>query len=154
TLDYVLRDMTAPEGGFYSTEDADSEGEEGKFYVWTLDELETLLSPQEATVAARYWGVSEEGNFEGHTILNIHNPAAELVHELGLSVEQIEARVASARAKLLAARSQRIRPARDEKILTGWNGLMLRALAEAGRALDRPDYIAAAQRNADFALAH
>ncbi|GIV96795.1 MAG: thioredoxin domain-containing protein [Herpetosiphonaceae bacterium] len=153
TIDYILRDMTAPEGGFYSTEDADSEGEEGRFYTWTLQELRQVLG-EDATVAAAYWDVSEAGNFEGRNILHVQHDPLEFARQLAVSLEELQERVAGWRRKLLEARSQRVRPGRDEKMLTAWNGLMLRSLAEAGRALRRDDYIEAARRNADFLLNH
>ena len=139
TLDYVLRDMTDPAGGFYSAEDADSEGHEGKFYVWTADEIRAALTPDEAAAALAHWGVDRGPNFEGKSILYVPGePAPE--------------RVASARRKLFAIRERRVRPGRDDKVLAAWNGLALRAFAEAGRALGRADYIAAAVRNAEFLL--
>ncbi len=146
-LDYVVREMTGPAGGFYSTQDADSEGEEGKFFVWTQDEIRDLLgaarlgSPQAGadTFMAAY-GVTERGNFEGRNIL-------ELVGDMNQRAE-----LAEARRKLFAAREQRVHPGRDEKALTSWNGLMLAAFAEAARALNRDDYRQVAERNADFLL--
>ncbi|HEY1011336.1 MAG TPA: thioredoxin domain-containing protein, partial [Herpetosiphonaceae bacterium] len=157
TLDYVLRDMTDPAGGFYSSEDADSEGEEGKFYVWSAAEIDAALGAEDAALARRYWGVTEAGNFEGHTILNVGRPAAAPASgypagEVGMSAEQLWERIVAIRATLLELRSRRIRPARDEKILASWNGLMLRSFALAARVLDRADYRAAAERNAAFLL--
>jgi uncharacterized protein len=150
TLDYVLRDMTSEEGGFYSAEDADSEGEEGKFYVWTPDELEAVLNPDEASLAARYWDVTERGNFEGKNILHVTRPPEAVADEFGLSTEELFARIATIRAKLFAMRQERVRPGRDEKILAAWNGLMLRSLALAARVTGREDYCKAAVKNATF----
>ncbi|MBI1736735.1 MAG: thioredoxin domain-containing protein [Candidatus Rokubacteria bacterium] len=139
TLDYVLRDMTDPAGGFYSAEDADSEGHEGKFYVWTDDEIRAALAPAEAALALRYWGVDQGANFEGKNILYVAG-------------EPDPEAVATIREKLLAVRERRVRPGRDDKVLASWNGLACRAFAEAGRALGREDYIRAAVRNAEFIL--
>src|SRR5881296_2575733 len=139
TLDYVLREMTDPAGGFYSSQDADSEGHEGKFFVWTADELREILGEGDAEYAARYWGMDRGANFEGKSILYVAGePDAE--------------RIAPIRAKLYAARERRIHPGLDDKVLASWNGLACRALAEAGRALGRADYVAAAVKNAGFLL--
>ncbi len=137
TLDYVLREMRDPDGGFYSSQDADSEGVEGKFYVWSADEVRAALG-DDADTFMRIYGVSDEGNWEGHNILNLRLP------------EALDGRIAAARATLYDLRSKRIWPGLDDKILTSWNGLMLAAFAEAGQALRRPDYIDAAKSNADF----
>ena len=150
TLDYVLRDMTSEEGGFYSAEDADSEGEEGKYYVWTPDELEAALDPDEARLAVRYWDVTERGNFEGKNILHVARPPEAVADEFGLSPEELWARIAGIRAKLFAVREERVRPGRDEKILAAWNGLMLRSFALAARVTGREDYREAAIENATF----
>jgi uncharacterized protein YyaL (SSP411 family) len=150
TLDYVLRDMTSEEGGFYSAEDADSEGEEGKFYVWTPDELEAVLNPDEASLAARYWDVTERGNFEGKNILHVACPPEAVADEFGLSTEELWARIATIRAKLFAVREERVRPGRDEKILAAWNGLMLRSFALTARVTGREDYREAAVKNGTF----
>ena len=150
TLDYVLRDMTSEAGGFYSAEDADSEGEEGKFYVWTPEELEADLDPDEARLAARYWDVTERGNFEGKNILHVARPPEAVADEFGVSPEELWARIAGIRAKLFAVREERVRPGRDEKILAAWNGLMLRSFALAARVTGREDYREAAIENATF----
>ncbi len=154
-LDYVVREMTDQAGGFYSTQDADSEGQEGKFFIWTPAEIRDLLgavrpfggaqdrlrSPQaEADTFMAAYGVTERGNFEGQNIL-------ELVGDLDQRAE-----LAEARSKLFAAREKRVHPGRDEKVLTSWNGLMLAAFAEAARVLERGDYQQVAERNADFLL--
>ncbi len=150
TLDYVLRDMTSEEGGFYSAEDADSEGVEGKFYVWTPGELQTLLDPDEADLAVRYWDVTQRGNFEGKNILHVPLPPEAVAEEFGLSPEGLRKRITEIRNKLFVARERRVRPGRDEKILAAWNGLMLRSLALAARVTGREDYLEAAVRNATF----
>ncbi len=149
--DYVLREMTSPEGGFYSTTDADSEGEEGKFFVWTKGELEELLG-DDAPVAIEYWGVTTRGNFEGANILNVPNDKEVIAERLGLSVDALDAKLNALKDRLYAARTQRVHPGLDDKILTAWNGLMLASLAEAARVLEREDYYTAALRTADFLL--
>ncbi len=149
--DYILREMVAPDGSFYSTTDADSEGEEGKFFVWSKTELETLLG-SDAPIAIEYWGVSTRGNFEGHSILNVPNEDDVVAARLNLSVEDLRAKVEAIKHKLYAARTQRVHPGLDDKILTAWNGMMLASLAEAARVLDRADYREAAVKNADFLL--
>jgi uncharacterized protein len=138
TLDYVLREMTDPAGGFYSAQDADSEGHEGKFFVWTADEIRAVLGA-EADAAMAYWGVNRGSNFEGKSILYLPG-------------EPDPARMAAARRKLYEARERRVHPGRDDKVLAAWNGLMCQALAEAGRSLGRADYLTAAIRNAEFVL--
>jgi uncharacterized protein YyaL (SSP411 family) len=138
-LDYVVREMTDPAGGFYSTQDADSEGVEGKFFVWTPDEVHQVLGDRADEFMAAY-GVTRHGNFEGKNIL-------EFVGALDQRPALVEAR-----RKLFEARERRVHPSRDEKVLTSWNGLMLAAFAEAMRALDRDDYWEVARRNADFLL--
>jgi uncharacterized protein YyaL (SSP411 family) len=152
TLDYVLRDMTSPDGGFYSAEDADSEGEEGKFYVWTPREIEGVLDPDEAKLALRYWDVTERGNFEGKNILNVPRPPEAVADEFGLTPEVLWDRIVGIREKLLAFREERVRPGRDDKVLAAWNGLMLRSLSLAARVTGREDYREAALRNAAFLL--
>jgi uncharacterized protein YyaL (SSP411 family) len=138
TLDYVLREMTDPLGGFYSAQDADSEGHEGKFFVWTPDEVRAVLGA-DADVALAYWGVDRGANFEGKNILYVAGaPDPE--------------RIAGARRALFEAREQRVHPGRDDKVLAAWNGLMALAFAEAGRALGRDDYVRAAVRNVEFVL--
>jgi uncharacterized protein YyaL (SSP411 family) len=150
-LDYVVREMTAPEGGFYSTQDADSEGEEGKFFVWSVEEIDNLLSPADAALFKRYYGVTPEGNFEGKNILYMPLRADQAAEETQIGLN-LEMRLQKARQTLFAAREQRVKPGRDEKILTAWNGLMLRSVAEAARYLERDDYLQVARRNAEFLL--
>jgi uncharacterized protein YyaL (SSP411 family) len=149
TLDYVLREMRHEDGGFYSSQDADSEGVEGKFYVWSAAQIREALG-EDADTFMRIYGVSDEGNWEGHNILNLHVDPKGLAAQLNVDAEDLDTRMTEARAKLYALRSKRIWPGLDDKILTSWNGLMLAAFAEAGQALGRPDYIDAAQSNADF----
>jgi hypothetical protein len=152
TLDYVARDMTDPEGGFYSAEDADSEGEEGKFYVWTPGEIEAALEPDEAKLATRFWDVTERGNFEGKNILNVPRPPEAIAAEFDISAGELWQRIVRIREKLLAEREKRVRPGRDEKVLAAWNGLMLRAFAFAASVLDREDYREIAEKNASFLM--
>jgi uncharacterized protein YyaL (SSP411 family) len=141
TLDYLLREMSHSGGGFFSAQDADSEGREGASFVWTLEEIRRVLTPEEADLAATTYGMTAQGNFEGANILHV-------VVQAGESPDLM----AAARAKLRAARENRVRPARDEKILAGWNGLALAALAEAARALPSQRYREAAERAGDFIL--
>ncbi|MGC8838550.1 MAG: thioredoxin domain-containing protein, partial [Anaerolineae bacterium] len=152
TLDFVLREMRSPEGGFYATLDADSEGEEGRFYTWTPDEVERLLGPDLARAFNAYYGLTPQGNFEGRNVLHAPRHPDVVAHRLGLSPEGLEEALVEARARLLAAREARPRPARDEKVLAEWNGFALRALAEAGAALGRADYLQAARASAAFLL--
>ena len=152
TLDYVMRDMTDPEGGFYSAEDADSEGVEGKFYVWTPEEIEGVLEPEDAKLAERYWDVTERGNFEGKNILNVPRPPEAVAAEFGLSTEELWRRISAIRQRLFAERENRVRPGRDEKVLAAWNGLMLRAFALAASITGREEYRRVAEKNASFLL--
>jgi uncharacterized protein len=149
--DYVLREMTAPEGGFYSATDADSEGEEGKFFVWSYDELEELLG-EDAGIAIEYWGVTRGGNFEGHNILYVPNDDEVAAERLELSADELRAKIAAIKDTLYAARTQRVPPGLDDKILTSWNGLMLASLAEAAHVLEREGYYQAAIRSGEFLL--
>jgi uncharacterized protein YyaL (SSP411 family) len=150
-IEYVLRDMTDPSGGFYSTEDADSEGEEGKFYVWTPAELRALLGDEDARLFGEFYDVKALGNFEGRaSILHMDDTPLEVATRLGVSEAEVLAALERGRQVLFEARSQRVRPARDEKVLAAWNGMMLRAIAEAARVLGRADFLEAATRNAEF----
>ncbi len=151
TIDWVAREMTAPGGGFFSSLDADSEGHEGTFYVWTRAELEKALGDAAGVVTA-YWGVTEEPNFEGRYILHVPQNPAVVAARTGVTVDDVAEAVANARAVLLARRATRERPGRDEKILASWNGLMLRAVAESARAFGRDDHRALAVRNGEFLL--
>jgi hypothetical protein len=150
TLAYVEREMLDPAGGFYSSQDADSEGEEGKFFVWSKLEVDLALGQERSRIVRAYYGVSEVGNFEGRNILWRPRPDEEAAAELSISVDELQAIVADARTKLFAMRSQRIAPARDDKVLTSWNALMLKAFAEAGATLENENYIDIARRNARF----
>jgi uncharacterized protein len=154
TLDYLLRDMTDPQGGFYSGEDADSEGQEGKFYLWTPAEIEAVLGPEAARLFCRVYDVTAAGNFEGHNILNRLRPLAVEAKLLGCEPSLLAAQLDAARQELLAARAKRVRPGRDEKVLVGWNSLAIDALAKAGKALEEPRYKAAADSAADFLWDH
>ncbi|MEJ7624369.1 MAG: thioredoxin domain-containing protein [Pyrinomonadaceae bacterium] len=140
TLEYIRREMLDESGGFYSTQDADSEGEEGKFFVWTPKEIETVLGAENAKGFCDYFDVTAKGNFEGANILNIKNPAAAAAPDVEVG------------EKLFAEREKRIKPGRDEKVLTAWNGLMLAAFAEAAAVLANVDYLQIARENADFIL--
>src|SRR5690606_9102592 len=150
--DYILREMTGPEGGFYSTTDADSEGEEGKFFVWYNEDLYDLLEEEDADIAIEYWGMTPGGNFEGHNILHVPNEDAIAAERLGISEDELRARLAVIKDKLYAARTQRVHPGLDDKMLTAWNGMMLASLAEAARVLEREDYRTAAVRCGEFLL--
>jgi uncharacterized protein YyaL (SSP411 family) len=153
TLDYLLRDMTDPAGGFWSAEDADSEGEEGRFYVWTPGEIRDLLDLEDGDLFCSVYGVTDRGNFEGRSILHLARPIAAHAAEWGMPYEALSWRLAASRAKLLAARAGRVRPGIDDKVLVAWNGLAIDALARAGAVLDEPRYVAAAERAAAFLLA-
>jgi len=160
-LDYVLRDMTAAEGAFFSAEDADSEGEEGKFYVFTLAEVREVLGVEDASLARLAYGLEEEGNFAdeathtrtGANVLHQPKPPEELARLAGLAPGDLETRLESIRRRLLDYRSRRVRPHRDDKVLTDWNGLFIASLAKAGMAFGNEKYLRAATRAADFLLA-
>ncbi len=152
TLDYVLRDMTSPEGGFYSTQDADSEGHEGKYYVWTPREIEAVLGESDADLFCRYFDVSAEGNFEGLNVLNAPRSTDTVARLCRVSEDHLQRVIDRGKRALLEVRERRVKPGRDEKILTSWNALMMRSCAEAANALDREDYRHAAVRNAEFVL--
>ncbi len=152
-FDYVLRDLTDPQGGFYAAEDADSEGQEGTFYVWTPQEIAGVLGPDEAELFNRFYGVSPDGNFEhGTSILSIEQPLEPFAKLKGFDQKELAQRLATSRANLLAARATRLRPHRDDKILTSWNGLMIAALAYGASTLNQARYLQAAQRAAEFIL--
>ena len=150
TLDYVLRDMTDPAGGFYSSEDADSEGEEGKFYTWTPAEIAAVLGPEAAETFCRVYDVSDAGNFEGRNILNLPKTIEQCSALLQQEPAKLRADLAGWRQQLLAARSRRVRPGRDDKVLVSWNALMIDALALAAGALGEPRYLEAAEAAAKF----
>jgi uncharacterized protein len=151
TLEYVIRDMTDRSGGFYSSEDADSEGEEGKFYVWTKAEIVSILGGEDGAVFCEFFDVSEGGNFEhGKSILNTPRSIEEFAAEKSQAVDAIRKIIDQGKRKLFNSREQRVRPGRDDKSLAAWNGLMLTALAEAANILRRDDYREVAIRNAAF----
>jgi uncharacterized protein YyaL (SSP411 family) len=151
-LDYVVREMTDSTGGFYSTQDADSEGIEGKFFVWSLAEIKELLGEADAALFAAYYNLTEGGNFEGENILNVTRALPDVAASQKVTVAQLATTLERGRGVLFAEREKRVKPARDEKILTAWNGLMLTAFAEAAAILNRPDYLQVARRNAQFVL--
>ena len=153
---YVQRDLTSPDGAFFSAEDADSEGEEGRFYLWTVGEVRQILGPTLSPLAEALWNLRAEGNFHdeasgkrtGANIPHRREPFDDACHRLGLSAVDVE----SMRDRLLAARCQRVRPLLDDKVLADWNGLLAAALARAGRVLDEPAWALAASRAVDFVL--
>jgi uncharacterized protein YyaL (SSP411 family) len=148
--DWVIRDMQSPEGGFYSSRDADSEGEEGKFYVWTPDQIQALLEPDEFSVVRRHYGLDRTANFEGRWHLHIAEPLSETAAKIGVTEPEAESLLESARGKMRAARELRSPPGRDEKILTSWNALMIKGLAIAARIFEREDWIDSAYSAFDF----
>jgi len=152
TLDYTLRDMTDPAGGFYSTEDADSEGVEGKFYVWTPAQLREVLGDAAAATFARVYDVTDAGNFEHANILNLPKSIDQQATALGRDVDELRKELADSREKLFAAREPRIHPAKDDKVIVAWNGLMIDTMARAGTVLGEQRYIDAAVKAADFLL--
>ena len=155
---YVLREMTAPEGGYFSATDADSEGEEGKFFVWTIDEVREALAPLDdqlpraLEIAIAYFGLTEQGNFEGSNILYLPEEPLDVADALGLTARELKDSIALISEQLYLVRCDRIPPALDDKILTTWNGLMLASLAEAARVLERNDYLHAAKLAGTFLL--
>jgi hypothetical protein len=161
-IKYVMQNMTDREGGFYSAEDADSEGEEGKFYVWTELEIERALSHDEAEVIKKVFSIEKEGNFKeavtgektGKNILHLEKPLAELASDLHLSLEKLQILVNDASSKLLVLRQKRIHPSKDDKILTDWNGLMIVATAKTSQVFNEPEFATAAKKAADFVIEH
>ncbi len=149
-LEYVLREMTDPTGCFYSAQDADSEGVEGKFFVWTPEEIRQVLGEADGNLLGGFYGVTESGNFEGSNILNIPRQPETFTLEHGISEADLKSLIARGKPKLLAEREKRIHPFRDDKVIASWNGLMLKAFAEAGAALRRSDFLDAARNNAVF----
>jgi uncharacterized protein len=154
SADWVLRDMRAPQGGFYSSLDADSAGHEGSFYVWTRSEIQALLTPREYAAFSRRFGLEGEANFDAAWHLHTHATLEEIAAALEESTDTVAAGIDSARQKLLAVRNLRVWPARDEKVLTAWNALMIKGLAIAARVLKRPDLADAASRAVDFIHRH
>ncbi len=159
TAGWVLREMRAPEGGFYSSLDADSEGEEGRYYIWTPASIEDALKDDAETerllpLVMRHYGLDRPANFEGHWHLRVTRPLSEVADELGLDAAKARALLDRARQKLFAVREQRVRPGRDDKLLTSWNALMIRGLATAGRVFERDDWIDAAATALDCLREH
>ncbi len=152
TLDYVVREMTDARGGFYSSQDADSEGEEGKFFVWSRDEVKNVLGDADAAIFCDYYDVTDGGNFEGQNILHVNATLGDVARKHDITTDRAGEIIQAARRKLFEIREQRVKPGRDEKILTAWNGLMLASFAEAGAILNRADYCEVARFNARFLL--
>src|SRR5262249_496459 len=154
TAAWIMREMQSAEGGYYSSLDADSEHVEGKYYVWTREEAAHVLDNDEYVVASAHFGLTRAPNFEGkHWHLYVAQPLEQTAASLGLSSDAAENLLARAREKLLAARARRVRPGRDEKILTSWNALMIEGMARAGRVFGRDEWIASARRALDFVRA-
>jgi uncharacterized protein len=151
-LDYVVREMTDSSGGFYSSQDADSEGEEGKFFVWSRQEVIDTLGESDGAIFSDYYDVTDQGNFEGHNILHVKDSIEAIASKHNLSIEQAREIIEKGRRKLFELRERRVKPGRDEKVLTAWNGLMLASFAEASAILDRADYGQVARANAKFLL--
>ena len=152
TLEYVLREMTGPEGQFYSAQDADSEGVEGKFFVWTPAQITEILGKRDAQIFCAFYDVTPHGNWEETNILRVVRDARDVARDFGLSLEETAQILDSGKLKLREARESRIKPLLDDKALTAWNGLMLSAFAECGAIFERQDFIEAAERNANFVL--
>ncbi len=153
TLEYVSRQMTHPAGGFFSTQDADSEGEEGKFFLWTPGELRSLLGDEDARLFGAYYDVTEHGNFEHRNILRVLQSTEAAAQVLGVTEERLLAAIERGRRELFEAREKRVKPGRDEKVIAAWNGLMLRSFAEAAVGLERGDLRDVAVANARFVMA-
>jgi uncharacterized protein YyaL (SSP411 family) len=153
-IEFVMRELADPAGGFYAALDAETDGEEGKFYVWQREEIEGALSPEEYGLFAEVYGIADEPNFEGHYIPLLKRPLAQVASDRKQTEAELEAALRPIRGKLLAERAKRPRPLTDTKILAGWNGLMIRGLADAGRVFKNDRYTAAAVKAADFILAN
>jgi len=151
-LDYVIRDLQGPEGGFYSTRDADSEGEEGRFYVWTRAEVQAVLDADAAELFCDYYDVTEQGNWEGRNILHVARPVETVAKLHGIDAAALEATLADARRRLLEARERRVKPHLDDKVLASWNGLMIASMARGSRVLGQARYRHAAEQAAEFIL--
>ncbi len=154
TLDYVLRDMTSPEGGFYSATDADSEGKEGEFFLWTPEQIRKALPDEDARLASELYGVTEGGNFEGKTILHLPVPLPDFAAARAMSLDLLLGRVDRVRQRLYATREERVHPLRDDKIVTAWTGMMITSLARAADLLGERRYREAAERAASFLWKH
>ena len=159
-ITYVLRDMTSPEGAFYSAEDADSEGEEGLFYLWTTDEIEQILGKEDAAFAASVWNLETEGNYSdevkrrrtGRNIPHLGQSHQDMARGLKMTEEEFEQRLESVRSRLFEVREKRVHPLKDDKVLADWNGLMAASMAFAGRVFDQPEWVQAAQKATGFVL--
>jgi uncharacterized protein YyaL (SSP411 family) len=151
-LYYIDQGMTSKEGAFFSAEDADSEGVEGKFYVWSKEEIESILGRQASSIVVPFFNITKEGNFEHKNILNQTNTYQDLAKKLGLAEDTVINELSSARKKLIQERNKRIRPLLDDKILTSWNGLMISAMAKTGRVLEDLNRIAKAEKAVEFIL--
>jgi uncharacterized protein YyaL (SSP411 family) len=154
SANWVIREMQSPEGGYYSSLDADSEGEEGRFYVWTRDQIRQLLDEDEYQAVAPHYGFDRPANFEGRWHAHVFTTVGALSDELKLAQSEIQSRIDSARSKLFRAREQRIRPGRDDKVLVSWNALMIKGLAQAARHFDEPRFLQSAERALAFIQAH
>lgn len=152
TLEYVRREMTHSAGGFYSASDADSEGVEGKFFIWSPVELNSILSSDDAQLAIEYWGVTDEGNFEGSNVLHVPSTTSEFAANKEISESDLLDQLARIKATLLSARSERVAPGIDDKILTSWNALMMKAFAEAGAVFQNSEWVEVAKKNAELLL--
>ncbi len=153
-LDYILREMTHPDGGFYSAEDADTEGHEGRFYTWTRDEITNILGHTESELFCEYYGVTEQGNFEGRNILHIPVGLEEFAQKKGMDPAELDSLFAMQRQVLWKVRERRPHPFKDDKIISAWNGLMIDALALCGRGFNEPKYTQAALKAARFIKTH
>jgi uncharacterized protein len=150
TLDYILRDMSGEKGGFYSAEDADTEGREGLFYTWTHDEVQEALGGEEAELFTHYYGMVYEGNFQGRNCLHIPTPLDEFAEQWSIPEEELSEMIEKMRQKLFEKRNQRTHPFKDDKVITSWNGLAIAAFISAGVAFDEPKYVSAAVNAAEF----
>jgi hypothetical protein len=150
TAEWVRREMQSPAGGYYSSFDADSEGEEGKFYVWSRDEVRALLSADEYEIFAARFGLDQPPNFEERWNLHVFAAIDKLAERFGLTADEVAARIAGARGKLFAAREKRVRPGRDDKVLVSWNALMIKGMAQAAQSFDAPECLESAERALDF----
>ena len=152
TLDYLLRDMTDPSGGFHSAEDADSEGEEGRFYIWTPAEISKAVGTDDADLAIAYFGATDTGNFEGRNILHVPQPPEAFARAHNTKPDDLEHKISQWSEALLQTREKRIRPGRDDKVLAAWNGMAISALSRAGTAFGEPRYLDAARAATEFVL--
>lgn len=154
TLDFVLREMTDKAGGFYSATDADSDGGEGRYFIWTPQQIRAVLNERDAKLALGLYGITENGNFEGYNVLHLTQPLVDYAQEHGLDNAGLRKRMGLIRQTLLQARAKRIKPLRDDKLITAWNGMMISAFAQAGALLQEPKYLKAAQRAGEFIWQH